>query len=64
MRDNLRMAKRFSNTVRYIDDLLTLNNNFEEESPNNTVEPPLTDASQRWTLAVKRTLTQVPDDFS
>ena len=35
MRDNLCMAKRFSDTVRYIDDLLTLNNsNFEEEVPN------------------------------
>ena len=35
MRDNLCMAKRFSNTVRYIDDLLTLNNShFEEEIPN------------------------------
>ena len=32
MRDNLCMAKKFGNTVRYIDDLLTLNNNnFEEE---------------------------------
>ena len=39
MRDNLCMAKRFSDTVRYIDDLLTLNNsNFEEEIPN--VYPP------------------------
>ena len=29
------MAKGFGNTVRYIDDLLTLNNNnFEEEIPN------------------------------
>ena len=26
MHDNLCMVKRFSNTVRYIDDLLTLNN--------------------------------------
>ena len=35
MRDNLCMAKRFSNTVRYIDDLLTLNNShFEEEILN------------------------------
>ena len=35
MRDNLCMAKWFSVTVRYIDDLLTLNNgNFEEEIPN------------------------------
>ena len=35
MRDNLCMAKQFSDTVRYIDDLLTLNNsNFEEEIPN------------------------------
>ena len=39
MHDNLCMAKRFSNTVRYmymyIDDLLTLNNShFEEEIPN------------------------------
>ena len=35
MHDNLCMAKRFSDTVRYIDDLLTLNNsNFEEEIPN------------------------------
>ena len=30
MRDNLYIAKRFSDTVRYIDDLLTLNyNSFE-----------------------------------
>ena len=35
MRDNLCIAKRFSDTVRYIDDLLTLNNNsFEEEIIN------------------------------
>ena len=35
MHDNLCMAKQFSDTVRYIDDLLTLNNsNFEEEIPN------------------------------
>ena len=35
MRDNLCMAKKFGNTVRYIDDLLTLNNNnFKEEIPN------------------------------
>ena len=35
MRDNLCMAKKVGNTVRYIDDLLTLNNNnFEEEIPN------------------------------
>ena len=35
MRDNLCMAKQFSDTVRYIDDLLTLNNsNFNEEIPN------------------------------
>ena len=39
MRDNLCMAKQFSNTVRYIDDLLTLNNShFEEEIPN--IYPP------------------------
>ena len=42
MRDNLCMAKRFSDTVRYIDHLLTLNNsNFEEEIPN-TYPPELT----------------------
>ena len=35
MRDNLCMAKRFSNTLRYIDDLLTLDNShFEEEITN------------------------------
>ena len=35
MRDNLCMAKKFGNTVRYIDDQLTLNNNnFEKEIPN------------------------------
>ena len=35
MRDNLCMAKWFSNTVKYIDDLLTLSNShFEEEIPN------------------------------
>ena len=40
MQDNLCMAKRFSNTVRYIiDDQLTLNNShFEEEIPN--IYPP------------------------
>ena len=32
MKDNLCMAKRFSDTVRYIDDLLALNNHrFEGE---------------------------------
>ena len=32
MKDNLRMAERFSDTVRYIDDLLALNNHgFEGE---------------------------------
>ena len=35
MRDNLCKAKRFSHTVRYIDDLLTLNNTmFEGEICN------------------------------
>ena len=39
MHDNMCMAKRFSDTVRYIDELLTLNNsNFEEEIPN--IYPP------------------------
>ena len=39
VRDNLCMAKRFSDIVRYIDDLLTLNNsNFEEEFRN--IYPP------------------------
>ena len=39
MCNNLCMAKRFSDTIRYIDDLLTLNNsNFEEETPN--IYPP------------------------
>ena len=39
MHDNLRMAKRFSDTVSYIDDLLTLNNsNFEEKILN--IHPP------------------------
>ena len=37
--DNLCMAEQFSDTVRYIDDLLTLNNsNSEEEIPN--IYPP------------------------
>ena len=37
--DNLCMAKWFSNTVKYIDELITLNNsNFEEETPN--IYPP------------------------
>ena len=40
--NNLCMAKRFSDTVRYIDYLLTLNNsNFEEES-RNIYRPELT----------------------
>ena len=35
MKSNLGMAKRFCNTVRYIDDLLALNNKkFEEEIVN------------------------------
>ena len=39
MCDKLCMAKPFSYTVRYIDDLLTLNSsNFEEEIPN--IYPP------------------------
>ena len=39
MCDNQCMAKRYSDTVRYIDDLLTLiNSNFEEEIPN--IYPP------------------------
>ena len=39
MCDNLCMAKQFRDTVRYIDDLLTLNNsNFEDEIPN--IYPP------------------------
>ena len=39
MRDNLYMAKWFSNSVRHIDDLLTLNNiHFEEEIRN--IYPP------------------------
>ena len=39
MHHNLCIAKRFSDTVRYIDDLLTLNNsNFDEEIPN--IYPP------------------------
>ena len=40
MKSNLCMAKRFCNTVRYIDDLLALNNNkkFEEEIVN--IYPP------------------------
>ena len=40
MRDNLCMAKRFSDTVRYIDDLLTLNNNSFEEEIINIYPPP------------------------
>ena len=46
MRDNLCIVKRFSDTVRYIDDLLTLNNkSFEEEiiniyPPELTLKPP------------------------
>ena len=53
MSDNLCMAKRFSDTVRYIDDLLTLNNsNFEEEIPN--IYPP--------ELTLKRELvSQIPN---
>ena len=35
MKSNLGMVKRFCNTVRYIDDLLALNNKkFEEEIVN------------------------------
>ena len=38
MRENLCMAKRFSNTVRYIGDLTLNNSHFEEEFPN--IYPP------------------------
>ena len=35
IKTNINLAKRFSTTVRYIDDLLTLNNTrFQEEIPN------------------------------
>ena len=51
MCDNLRMAKRLSDTVRYIDDLLTLNNsNFEEEIPN--IYPP--------ELTLRELVSQIP----
>ena len=42
MRDNLCIVKRFSDTVRYIDDLLTLNNNSFEEEIINIYPPELT----------------------
>ena len=42
MRDNLCIAKRFSDTVRYIDDLLTLNYNSFEEEIINIYPPELT----------------------
>ena len=38
MRDNLFMAKRFSDTARYIDDLLTLNNSPPELTLKRTIE--------------------------
>ena len=35
IKTNINLAKRFSTTVRYIDDLLTMNNTrFQEEIPN------------------------------
>ena len=35
IKTNINFAKRFSTTVRYIDDLLTLNNTrFQDEIPN------------------------------
>ena len=42
MRDNLCIAKQFSNTVRYVDDLLTLNNSNFEEEISNMYPPKLT----------------------
>ena len=42
MHGKLCMAKRFSDTVRYIDDLLTLNNNKFEEENSNIYPPELT----------------------
>ena len=51
---NLRLAKKFSNAVRYTDDLLTLNNsNFANEIPN--IYPP--------ELVLKRT-TESPAELS
>ena len=41
IRDNLCMAKRFSHTVRYIDDLLTLNNTMFEGEICNIYPPEL-----------------------
>ena len=40
--DSLCMAKLFSNTVRYIDDVLTLNNSHFEEEILNIYSPELT----------------------
>ena len=42
MKSNLGMAKRFCNTVRYIDDLLALNNKKFEEEIVNIYPPELT----------------------
>ena len=42
MKENLHMAKRFSSTVRYIDDLLTLNNTMFENEVCNIYPPELT----------------------
>ena len=42
MKSNLGMAKRFCNTVRYIDDLLALNNKRFEEEIVNIYPPELT----------------------
>ena len=42
MRDNLCIGKKFSDTVRYIDNLLTLNNNSFEEEIMNIYPPELT----------------------
>ena len=42
IKHNLYMAKRFSHTVRYIDDLLTLNNTMFEGEISNIYSPELT----------------------
>ena len=41
MKNNLTLAKKYSHTVRYIDDLLTLNNSGFEDTINDIYPPEL-----------------------
>ena len=63
MKSNLGMVKRFYNTVRYIDDLLALNNKKFEEEIVNIYPPELTlkrPTESDTTLVVQTNIEHIP----